>query len=75
VITKIDIENFRSIKKISIEPENLCVLVGENNVGKSNLFLAIDLILGERWPANRISLDDICNHDPSKELITNVKLE
>jgi predicted ATP-dependent endonuclease of OLD family len=68
MITKIVIENFRSIRALEFEPKNLCALVGENNVGKSNILSAIDLLLGERWPANRISIDDVCNRDKSLDL-------
>lgn len=63
MITKIVIENFRSIKQLEFKPNNLCSLIGENNVGKSNILSAIDLLLGERWPATRVSEEDIYNHD------------
>jgi len=55
-VTQLTIENYRSIKdKICINmPENTpIVLVGENNAGKSNIILALDLIIGEWWPGNR----------------------
>lgn len=65
MISKILIENYRSIKRLEFEPRNLCAFIGENNVGKSNILSAIDLLLGERWPANRITIDDVCNRDVS----------
>ncbi|RLE45874.1 hypothetical protein DRJ25_05010 [Candidatus Woesearchaeota archaeon] len=68
MIKKIHIENFRSIKTIEFEPKNLCSFIGENNVGKSNILSAIDLLLGEKWPANRLSESDIHNHDESLEV-------
>lgn len=68
MIRKIIIENFRSIKKLEFEPNNLCALVGENNVGKSNILSAIDLFLGERWPTTRLSIDDIYNYDQSLDV-------
>lgn len=67
-ISKIRIKNFRSIKDIEVEPNNLCALIGENNVGKSNLLYAIDLVLGEKWPANRLSENDIYSHDKSLDV-------
>ena len=39
------VKNFRNIKEISLDCESLTVLVGENNVGKSNLLIALYKIL------------------------------
>jgi len=50
-IKRIHIENFRSLKNVDIYPNNLCVFVGENNAGKSNILQAINLVLGETWPS------------------------
>ncbi len=41
-ISKIIVENYRSIELASIEPSKFCVLVGQNNHGKTNFFEAID---------------------------------
>ncbi len=49
MIKSIQIENYRSIKELFIEPENLCALIGPNSVGKTNVLKAIDLVLGEGW--------------------------
>lgn len=46
-ISRIYIENYRSIKKLDFLPGNYCVLVGENNAGKSNILKAVNLVLGE----------------------------
>lgn len=48
-ISRLEIKNFRSIKHTMIEPRELCALIGSNNVGKTNILRAIDLILGEGW--------------------------
>ena len=60
-LSKIEIENFRSIKELSFNfPEsNLLILVGHNNAGKSNIIRAIDLICGESWN----SPDKLDDHD------------
>ena len=50
-IKRIHIENFRSLKSVDIYPSNLCVFVGENNAGKSNILQALNLVLGETWPS------------------------
>lgn len=64
-IRKIYIENFRSIKNLDFEPTMLTALIGKNNVGKSNILSAIELMLGERWPSYAIKEEDIHNRDES----------
>lgn len=49
-ITQVNIENFRSIKKMKIEFKSLFGLVGSNSAGKSNILRAINLVLGDRYP-------------------------
>lgn len=62
-IKRIHIENFRSIKELDFEPTMLTALIGKNNVGKSNILSAIELLLGERWPPYAIKEEDLHNHD------------
>lgn len=62
-LKRIVIENFRSIKNLEFEPTMLTALIGRNNVGKSNILGAIELLLGERWPPYAIKEEDIYNHD------------
>jgi len=64
-INKIHIENFKSIKKLDFEPTMLTALIGKNNVGKSNILSAIELMLGEKWPPYAIKEEDIYIHDES----------
>jgi len=67
-ISKITIQNYRSIKDLSLcFPEDKpVILIGENNVGKSNILKAIDLILGEYWPGNyEPEENEFYNRDPS----------
>lgn len=49
-ITRVEIANWRSIKYVNFWPEDICILVGANNAGKTNILSAVNLILGERWP-------------------------
>lgn len=56
-LERVRIQNYRSIRDLTIEPRSLCALIGGNNTGKSNVLKAINLLLGERWPSVR-SLDD-----------------
>jgi putative ATP-dependent endonuclease of the OLD family len=41
-ITRIVIENYRSIRQVDINPSRFSVFVGQNNHGKTNLFEAIE---------------------------------
>lgn len=69
MIAKIVIENFRSIEKLEIEPQNLCALVGPNSAGKTNVLKALDVLLGESYPTERaFSKDDFYGRDPSKTI-------
>jgi putative ATP-dependent endonuclease of the OLD family len=49
-IVYVRIENWRSIKSVEFSPEDVTVLVGSNNAGKTNILSAINFILGDRWP-------------------------
>lgn len=56
LITKVRIENFRSIKNMEVSLSETNVIIGANNCGKSNFLRAINIALGQ----NRIvSSDDI----------------
>ena len=44
-ISKIKIKNFRNLKDFEIELKPFTTIIGENNVGKSNLLEAISLVL------------------------------
>lgn len=55
-ISKIEIENFRLLEKISINiEEDIAIIVGKNNAGKTSLFEIIHLFFNEK---NRISFHD-----------------
>ncbi|MBB6062803.1 putative ATP-dependent endonuclease of OLD family [Thermosipho japonicus] len=54
-IRRIHIHNFRSIKDVSIELKNYSLLIGENNVGKTNIISAL-----------RIFYDDF-KYDPNRD--------
>lgn len=72
-LTRFRIENYRSLKSVDFQPGMLCSLVGENNAGKSNILRAINLILGEMWPNERMfSEEDFYNHDTSKDIVIEV---
>lgn len=41
-IKKVHVENFRSIKRIDIDFENLMIFIGQNNHGKTNVLLTLN---------------------------------
>lgn len=69
LIRRVEIENFRSIKKVDFDPLPLCAIVGANNAGKSNILSALDLLLGHRYPTHPALQDeDFYGCDPEAEL-------
>ena len=51
-IVRLRIQNYKSIKDIDITlSDKVNVFIGENSVGKSNIFSAIDWILGPIYPS------------------------
>ena len=59
-IIRICIRNYKSIKELEFKPAHgLNVFIGENNVGKSNIFTAINWLLGPTYPTvNSIKKED-----------------
>ena len=59
-ITRITIDNYKSIKHIECNvSDKLNVFVGENSVGKSNIFNALEWLLGPVYPSfNSVSKGD-----------------
>jgi putative ATP-dependent endonuclease of OLD family len=48
-ITRLRIENFRSIKFIDIELGDTTVFIGPNNAGKTAILEAVRIALTRRW--------------------------
>lgn len=69
MISKILIENFRSIEKLEFEPKNLCALIGPNSAGKTNILKAVNKLLGETYPTQNVfSKDDFFNRDTNRTI-------
>jgi energy-coupling factor transporter ATP-binding protein EcfA2 len=72
-IARVHIENYRSIKSLDFEPGPYCVLIGENNSGKSNILRALSLALGEMWPTERMfSEEDFYNQETSRDIVIQI---
>ena len=48
-ITRIKIENFRSIRNLEMELGDATVLIGQNNAGKTAILDAVRIVLTRRW--------------------------
>ncbi len=58
-ISKISIENFRGISKCDVTlPIDSFVIIGDNNVGKSTIIEAIDLVLGPERLSRKPIIDE-----------------
>lgn len=72
-ISKIHIKNWRSIKEVIFYPTDICILVGQNNAGKTNILSAINFILGERWPMPS-NLDDSDYYMRDRNRVIKIKI-
>ena len=48
-ITRLKIENFRSIRSLDIDLDDTTVFIGQNNVGKTAILDALRIVLTRRW--------------------------
>lgn len=73
-IKRIKIENYRRLADVEIEVRQHLVLVGANDVGKSSLLRAIDLVLGASTAQlyGNLSVNDF--RDPGQDLRFEVEL-
>ncbi|MFA5839869.1 MAG: AAA family ATPase [Candidatus Margulisiibacteriota bacterium] len=70
MISKILIENYRSIEKLEIlDLKELNAIVGPNSAGKTNVLKALNLLLGERYPTEAaFDLSDFNNLESEKTI-------
>ena len=72
-ITRVHIENYRSIRELDLYPDDYTVLIGDNNAGKSNILTALNLVLGETWPTDRtFTLEDFHRHNSEQDIVIQV---
>jgi len=65
-IERFEVRNFRSFRELQVFPEDILVLVGRNNSGKSNLLKAIELF----FEGSKTLVNEECfhNHDLEKTI-------
>lgn len=72
-ITKVVIENYRSIKNLELVFNSLFGLIGANSAGKSNILRALNLVLGERYPMPQsLSKKDFFNENMQNNILIQV---
>lgn len=63
-ISTIRIENFRGIRRLNLELDDVTVLIGENNSGKTSVLDAIRICLRRLGPRRRVVFDTLDFHLP-----------
>jgi len=66
-IEKIEIKNFRSLQDVTIKPNNVLALVGQNNSGKSNVLKTLEFFFNVSKP--RVTKDLFYMRDESLKII------
>lgn len=75
-ISKLHVENFRSIKALDLEFSQINALVGPNNTGKSNILTAIYKLFGSRWlTVNSFDDNDVYLRDPNRDINISVDFD
>ena len=68
-LSKLAIQNFRSIENVSFDVPQVCAFVGPNNAGKSNILEALRRVLGTSWVSvSSFTSEDVFMHDPARDI-------
>ncbi|MFQ5500259.1 MAG: ATP-dependent endonuclease [Candidatus Zixiibacteriota bacterium] len=75
-ISRLQIDNFRSLRSLDVEVPNICALVGPNNSGKSNILLALYRVLARDWvTVNSFMDNDVYCRNPELDIRIEVTLD
>ncbi|MDU8269531.1 AAA family ATPase [Pseudomonas syringae] len=70
-VTKINIENFRLLKKITVDIEqNLSLIIGKNNCGKTSFLLCLEKFIGGISAKNTFTFEDL--NSGTKDLLLKI---
>lgn len=70
-LSRVKINNFRNFKSVDVELSHKQVIIGENNVGKTNFLRALQLILDPGLSDNDRRLDESDFHDSLEDPMGN----
>ena len=72
-LTRLKIENFRSIQYLDLPIRDLNAFIGANSCGKSNILTALNLVIGSTYASIRsFSESDFFQRDPSNYILIEV---
>ena len=76
-LSKLTVKNFRCIgdNPVEIELDEIVVLVGENNVGKSSILKAYEIVMSHGSNKGHLSKDDFPNSEVNSEKLPEIQLE
>jgi len=73
---KMTIQNFRCIKApVTIDLDDIVVLVGPNNVGKSSILRAYEVVMNEGSNEGKLTIDDFPNRAIDPSALPEIELE
>ncbi|HEU4470177.1 MAG TPA: AAA family ATPase [Flavisolibacter sp.] len=75
-LIKLIVKNFRCIgpKPVEIDLNDIVVLVGENNVGKSSILKAYELVMSDGSKLSELKIDDFPNSEIDKGNLPQIEL-
>ncbi|MHA1293482.1 MAG: ATP-dependent nuclease [Promethearchaeota archaeon] len=74
-ISLIEIKNFRNFEDLKVNLNNFNIIIGSNNIGKTNFLKAIQLILNPDMSYKRSIIEDDDFREPQKPILIRIKFE
>lgn len=69
-ISSVKIQNYRSLKQVELPINELTILIGRNDVGKSNIIYALEMFFSEEQPDDRDFCKECAQQDPIEIEVT-----
>ena len=72
IIESIYIKNYRCFSEathIPFSESGLTAILGPNNVGKSTVLKALEILLGDKWPQSQFNEDDFHNNNHKDDIV------
>ncbi len=66
-ITRLHIQNFRSVKDLTVDLGETTVLIGQNNAGKTAIIDAVRIVLTRRWGQRGTGFTESDVHRPDPD--------